>query len=102
WGVEMVVGDIVGRACGQPRYRLWGGYRDRVAGYASCIELRPGAQRAEDAAARRAEGWRAMKLRLHDWTMAADVAQVEEVRKALCDDFGLLVDPNQAHPPGHP
>ena len=38
---------------------------------------RSGEQRAEDAAARRAEGWRAIKLRLHDWTMQADIAQVE-------------------------
>ena len=43
-----------------------------------------------------------MKLRLHDWTMAADVAQVEEVRTALGDDFVLLVDANQAQQPGTP
>ena len=102
WGVEIALWDIIGKACGQPLYRLWGGYRDRVPGYASCIELRPGAQRAEDAAARRAEGWRAMKLRLHDWTIAADVAQVAEVRKAVGDDFVLLTDANQAQQPGTP
>ena len=102
WGVEMALWDIIGKACGQPLYKLWGGYRDRVPGYASCIELRSGAQRAEDAVARRAEGWRAMKLRLHDWTMAADVAQVEEVRKAVGDEFVLLADANQAQQPGTP
>ena len=102
WGVEIALWDIIGKACGQPLYKLWGGYRDRVPGYASCIELRSGAQRAADAAARRAEGWRAMKLRLHDWTMAADVAQVEEVRKAVGDDFVLLADANQAQQPGTP
>ena len=102
WGVEIALWDIIGQVCGQPLYQLWGGYRDRVPGYASCVELRSGAQRADDAAARRAEGWRAMKLRLHDRTMAADVAQVEAVREAMGDDFVLLVDANQAQQPGTP
>jgi L-alanine-DL-glutamate epimerase-like enolase superfamily enzyme len=102
WGVEIALWDIIGQATGQPLYKLWGGHSDRVAGYASCVELRSGEQRAEDAAARRAEGWRAMKLRLHDWTMAQDVAQVEAVRKAMGPDFQILVDANQAQQPGTP
>jgi D-galactarolactone cycloisomerase len=104
WGVEIALWDIIGQAAGQPLYRLWGGYRDRVPGYASCVELRSGEQRAQDALARHAEGWRAMKLRLHDWTVAADVAQVEAVRRAMGDDFVVLVDANQAQQPGtaHP
>jgi L-alanine-DL-glutamate epimerase-like enolase superfamily enzyme len=100
WGVEIALWDIIGKATGQPLYRLWGGHKDRVPGYASCIELRSGEQRAEDAAARRAEGWRAMKLRLHDWTVAADIAQVAAVRAAMGDEFVLLVDANQAQQPG--
>lgn len=100
WGTEIALWDIIGQACGQPLYKLWGGYRDRVPGYASCVELRAGRQRAEDAAARRAEGWRAVKLRLHDWTIAADLAQVEAVRRAMGSDFTILVDANQAQQPG--
>jgi len=100
WGVEIALWDIIGKATGQPLYKLWGGYRDRVPGYASCVEVRSGEQRAQDAAARRAEGWRAMKLRLHDWTMSQDLAQVEGVRRAMGDDFVVLVDANQAQQPG--
>src|SRR5438105_2286045 len=66
WGVEIALWDIIGKATGQPLYKLWGGFRDRVPGYASCVELRSGPRRAEDAQARRVEGWRAIKLRLHD------------------------------------
>ncbi|MBV9174581.1 MAG: mandelate racemase/muconate lactonizing enzyme family protein [Chloroflexi bacterium] len=104
WGVEIALWDIIGQACGQPLYRLWGSARDRVPGYASCVELRSGERRAEDAAARRAEGWRAIKLRLHDWTLQQDVAQVQGVRQAMGDDFTILVDANQAQQPGgqHP
>jgi D-galactarolactone cycloisomerase len=100
WGTEIALWDIIGQACGQPLYKLWGGYRDRVPGYASCVELRSGEQRAEDAAARLAEGWRAIKLRLHDWTVAADVAQVEGVRRGMGPGFVVLVDANQAQQPG--
>jgi L-alanine-DL-glutamate epimerase-like enolase superfamily enzyme len=100
WGVEIALWDIIGKAAGQPLYKLWGGYRDRVPGYASCMELRSGEQRAEDTLARRAEGWRATKLRIHDWTMNEDLAQVEAVRKAVGDDFVILVDANQAQQPG--
>ena len=102
WGVEIALWDIIGKATGQPLHRLWGGAGDRVTGYASCVELRTGEQRAQDAAARRAEGWRAMKLRLHDWTLRADVSQVAAVRKAMGDDFVILVDANQAQQPGTP
>lgn len=100
WGVEIALWDIIGKACGQPLYRLWGGHSDRVIGYASCVELRSGEERARDAALRREEGWRAIKLRLHAWTMQEDIAQVEAVRVAMGDHFVILVDANQAQQPG--
>ena len=102
WGLEIALWDIIGKACGQPLYKLWGGYRDRVPAYASFIEVRTPQRRAEDVAARRDEGWRAVKLRLHEWTMAEDLAQVEAVRRAVGDDYTLLVDANQAQQPGTP
>jgi len=102
WGLEIALWDIIGKACGQPLYKLWGGYRDRVPAYASFIEVRTPQRRAEDVAARRAEGWRAVKLRIHDWTLAEDLAQVEAVRRAVGDDYTLLVDANQAQQPGTP
>jgi L-alanine-DL-glutamate epimerase-like enolase superfamily enzyme len=100
WGVEIALWDIIGKASGQPLHKLWGGFSDRVTGYASCVELRSGARRAEDAAARRGEGWRAMKLRLHDWTVQEDIAQVEAVRAQMGSEFVVLVDANQAQQPG--
>lgn len=102
WGLEIALWDLIGQATGQPLYRLWGGHKDRVPAYASCVEVRSGERRAEDARARRAEGWRAMKPRLHDWTMAQDLAQVAAVRRALGDDFMILTDANQAQQPGAP
>jgi D-galactarolactone cycloisomerase len=102
WGVEIALWDIIGKACGQPLYKLWGGFRDRVPAYASFIEVRTPERRAEDVAARKAEGWRAVKLRIHDATLKEDVAQVEAVRRAVGDDYTILVDANQAQQPGTP
>ena len=100
WGVEIALWDIIGKACGQPVYKLWGGARDRVPAYASCIEVRSPQQRAQDIARVQAAGWRAAKLRIHERTLSADIAQVEAVRRAVGEDFTLLVDANQAQQPG--
>jgi D-galactarolactone cycloisomerase len=100
WGIEIALWDIIGKACGQPVYKLWGGFRDRVPAYASCIEVSTPQQRADDALCAKADGWQAMKIRFHEWTMNADIAQAEAVRRATGDDFTILVDANQAQLPG--
>jgi L-alanine-DL-glutamate epimerase-like enolase superfamily enzyme len=102
WGVEMALWDIIGKACNVPVYKLWGGFRDRVPAYASFIEVRSPERRAEDVRRIQADGWRAAKLRIHDWTMKEDLAQVAAVRAAAGDDFTILVDANQAQQPGTP
>src|SRR4029079_5173255 len=56
----------------------------------------------EDALAFRERGYRAVKLRLHAWTMKEDVAQVEAVRRAVGDTMEIMVDANQAQAPGTP
>lgn len=100
WGVEIALWDIIGKACGQPLYKLWGGYRDRMPAYASCIEVRAPARRADDILRVKAGGWRASKLRIHEDTIKIDIAQVEAVRRAVGDEFTLMVDANQAQLPG--
>ena len=102
WGIEMALWDIIGKACNVPVYKLWGGFRDRVPAYASLIDVRNGERRAEDTLRIQADGWRATKLRIHDWTMKEDLAQVEAVRRAVGDEFTILVDANQAQQPGTP
>jgi len=100
WGVEIALWDIIGKACGQPVYKLWGGYQDRVPAYASFIEVGTPARRAEDVRRIMAEGWRAAKLRIHEATIQADVAHIEAARRAAGDAFTLMVDANQAQLPG--
>jgi D-galactarolactone cycloisomerase len=99
-GVDIALWDLVGKLCGQPLYKLWGGGRDRVPAYASMIQLSTPDERARLAEQLRAEGWKAIKLRLHYQTMREDIQLVEMVRKAVGDRMEIMVDANQAQSSG--
>lgn len=102
WGIELALWDLVGKAAGLPVSRLWGRYADRILGYASTVEIRDPARRADDALRLLEAGYRAIKLRLHSATIAEDVAQVAAVRAAVGDRMEIMVDANQAERPGTP
>jgi L-alanine-DL-glutamate epimerase-like enolase superfamily enzyme len=99
-GVEIALWDLVGKACGQPLHKLWGGEREKVPAYASMVRLSTPEERARLAAALAEQGWRAIKLRLHHATMAEDLATVEQVRAAVGERMAILVDANQAQSSG--
>jgi L-alanine-DL-glutamate epimerase-like enolase superfamily enzyme len=96
WGVEVALWDLIGKICGQPIYKLWGGYTDRIKGYASTVEVGTPQQRAEDALGFYAEGFRAIKLRLHNDTLEEDIALARAVKDAVGDRMELMADGNQA------
>lgn len=98
--MDIALWDLIGKACGQPLYKLWGGGRDRVAAYASMVQLSTPEERARLAAALREEGWQAIKLRLHHATMREDLETVERVREAAGDGMTIMVDANQAQSSG--
>jgi L-alanine-DL-glutamate epimerase-like enolase superfamily enzyme len=100
WGVEIALWDIIGKACGQPLYKLWGAARERVPAYASFIEVAGAQRRADDVLSVQSAGWRAAKLRIHAPSLKDDIAQIEAARSAAGQDFTLLVDANQAQLPG--
>lgn len=95
WPVEVAVFDLVGRARGEPLWRLLGGTRDRIGAYASTGELVSPEERVRRCLALRDAGVRAVKLRLHadDWRV--DLPVVEAVRDAVGDDLEIMVDANQ-------
>ncbi|MDP6038757.1 MAG: mandelate racemase/muconate lactonizing enzyme family protein [Candidatus Latescibacteria bacterium] len=99
-GVDIALWDLIGKACGQPLYKLWGGGKDRVPGYASMVQLSTPEERADLAARLHSEGWQAIKLRIHYETMAEDIATVAAVREAVGDGMTILVDANQAQSSG--
>jgi len=99
-GIDIALWDLVGKASGQPLYKLWGGSRDRVPAYASMVQLSTAQERAELATRLADEGWRAIKLRIHCATMAEDLEIVEQVTAAVGDRMEIMVDANQAQSSG--
>ena len=99
-GVDIALWDIIGKACGQPLYKLWGGGEDRVTPYASMIILSTPEERAEMATRLMEEGWKAIKIRIHHATLAEDVRTIETVRDAVGDKMTIMVDANQAESNG--
>ena len=48
-----------------------------------------------------AQGWKAIKLRLHNPTLKEDIAVVEAVRARIGERMQIMTDANQAENPGH-
>jgi D-galactarolactone cycloisomerase len=94
--LEIALWDLAGKAAQQPLYKLWGAAKDRVPAYASMIQLSTPEERVRMAVALKAQGWRAIKLRLHYQTLKEDIALVEAVRKTVGDDMEIMADANQA------
>jgi D-galactarolactone cycloisomerase len=99
-GVDIALWDVIGKACNQPLYKLWGGGRDKVSAYASMVRLSTIEERVDLARRLADEGWQAIKLRLHYETMAEDIALMEAVRGAVGDRMVIMVDANQAQSSG--
>ncbi len=94
-GLEIALWDLVGKAAGQPLYKLLGAHQDRLLVYAATSRLLPVDAHVAQVEALQAQGFRAVKLRLHRPDPWDDLAAVEAVRKAVGDSLILLVDANQ-------
>ena len=99
--VDVALWDLIGKLCGQPLYKLWGGAKEEVVAYASMVRLSTPEERADLALKLADEGWRAIKLRLHHETMKEDIRTVEAVRKAVGDRMVIMTDANQAQSSGN-
>lgn len=94
--LEAAFWDIKGKVEGKPVWALLGGKEGgRVNVYASTGEVHPPARRAEEVLELCDMGFKAVKLRVHSFDPAEDVAQVEAVRRAVGDSVMLGVDANQ-------
>ena len=94
--LEIALWDLIGKATGQPLYKIWGAAKNRVPAYASMIQLSTPEERVRMAVQLKGQGWKAIKLRAHYQTLKEDVQLVEAVRKAVGDEMEIMVDANQA------
>jgi D-galactarolactone cycloisomerase len=95
--VDLAVWDAVGRALGQPLWRLWGGHSDTVpmlviGGYYD----EPRAL-ADEISLYREMGFAGCKLKVGGLTPEQDAARVLAARDAAGDGFDLAIDANQAY-----
>ena len=93
--VDTALWDAIGKALGQPLWRLWGGYRDRlpmisIGGYYG------GSQTvAEEIAEMRERGLAGMKFKVGGRDPRTDARRFLEAREAGGPDFILAADANQ-------
>lgn len=105
WFVDMAIWDIIGKLANTPMYRLWGVARERVQAYASA----PSWWKVDEVGAvmerYRDEKLPAVKLRIHDETIAEDLAVIDAAISAA-PEITLMIDVNQANrspaPQAHP
>ncbi|MDL1903124.1 mandelate racemase/muconate lactonizing enzyme family protein [Anaerolineae bacterium CFX9] len=102
-GVEIALWDIVGKACGQPIYKLLGGrYHRRIPAYANgwyggAVSIRDYAEQARDAVRR---GYRALKFDpfgvawkdMDEAQREAAIAMVTAVREAVGSEVDLMIE----------
>ena len=95
WWIEPAFWDIKGKLAGKPVCELLGGAPRLVRVYASTGEVKAPAARIEEVEKRFEEGFRTVKLRVHDHDEAVDIRQVTETAKAIGGRMRVAVDANQ-------
>jgi D-galactarolactone cycloisomerase len=94
--MEAALWDIRGKAEGKPVWALLGGKQaGRAPVYVSTGEVHPPQQRADEVLKLKEMGFQTVKLRVHSFDPAEDLAQVEAVRRAVSDSMAIGVDANQ-------
>jgi L-lyxonate dehydratase len=97
--VDIAIWDLLGKACGQPVFRLLGGRtKARIPVYASRLYSQPLDRLAAEAQRYKDQGYRAMKLRF-GWGpvdgaagMQHNLALVRTVREVIGDGIDLMAD----------
>jgi L-alanine-DL-glutamate epimerase-like enolase superfamily enzyme len=97
-GVDAAIWDAVGKALGQPLWRLWGGYRNRIpliaiGGYYG----EPLGTIGEEVGFYKELGLAGMKFKVGGRSSAEDAERVAEARRVAGDNFIISIDANQGY-----
>jgi D-galactarolactone cycloisomerase len=102
--IDTAVWDAVGKALGQPLWRLWGGYRDRIpmigigGYYIPDDESSKGQEIEREIDFFQSEhGMVGMKFKIGAEPPAVDAARLARARRHAGDDFLFIVDANQGY-----
>lgn len=97
--VDLAMWDILGKASGQPLFRLFGGYREDVPCYVTCAYYRDGkdlAELREEMEMLREQGHRAFKAKIGGASLTEDMERLRVIRDVIGDEAELMLDVNSA------
>ena len=97
--IDLAMWDILGKASGQPLFRLFGGYREEVPCYVTCAYYRDGkdlGELREEMEMLKAQGHRAFKAKIGGASLDEDMARLRVTREVIGDEDELMLDVNGA------
>ena len=97
--IDLAMWDILGKASGQPLFRLFGGYREEVPCYVTCAYYRDGKDLGElrqEMEMLKAQGHRAFKAKIGGASLDEDMARLRVIREVIGDEDELMLDVNGA------
>jgi D-galactarolactone cycloisomerase len=97
--VDAAVWDLVGKALGQPLWRLWGGYRNRLPMIAIGGYYGADADIEAEVADLRERGLAGLKFKVGGLSPEEDAERFRAARRAAGSDFVLAADANQGWTP---
>jgi len=98
-GVDLAIWDLIGKALGQPLWRLWGGYRNSLPMIAIGGYYAPDADIDGEIAELREMGLAGLKFKVGGRSPEEDAMRFRQARAAAGPDFLLAADANQGWTP---
>jgi D-galactarolactone cycloisomerase len=98
-GVDLAIWDLVGKVLGQPLWRLWGGYRNRLPMIAIGGYYAPDADIAAEVQELQEMGLAGLKFKVGGRSAVEDAARFRQAREAGGPEFMLAADANQGWTP---
>lgn len=97
--LDLAMWDILGKASGQPLFRLFGGYREEVPCYVTCAYYRDGknlSELREEMEMLNEQGHRAFKAKIGGASLDEDMERLRVIREVIGDEAELMLDVNSA------
>ncbi|HVW18857.1 MAG TPA: mandelate racemase/muconate lactonizing enzyme family protein [Solirubrobacteraceae bacterium] len=98
-GIDTAAWDAIGKALGQPLWRLWGGYRNSIRMISIGGYYRTDANIPREIEELRERGLAGMKFKVGGKTPEEDAERFKQARAVAGDDFVLAADANQGWAP---